>query len=162
MSRLPPACSLDRRRAVGGIGALALAGSAAGKAAAQVLLEDPGRLDRAIAEVTGGAPSSVGRLRLTMPALAENGNVVSLQVAADSPMTPEDHVRRIVILSEKNPVTHIATFRLGPRAGRVQVATNVRLAVTQRVVALAETSDGRYWRAEQNVVVTLAACINGG
>ena len=47
------------------------------------------------------------------------------------------------------------------RAGRAEVATRMRLADSQRVVALAELSDGTYWSDSADVIVTLAACLEG-
>ncbi len=101
-------------------------------------------------------------MTLTIPQLAENGLSVYTTVAVDSPMTAEDHVRAIHILSEKNPIARLATFHLGPRAGVAEVSTNIRLAASQEVVALAELSDGTFWRDSREVVVPLAACIDGG
>lgn len=118
--------------------------------------------DRTIAELTGGAPVRDGRVTLTIPAIAENGLSVYTTVAVASPMTPADHVRAIHILSEKNPIARLATFRLTPRSGIAQVSTNIRLAASQQVTALAELSDGSFWRDQRDVVVTLAACIDGG
>ncbi|HRD77357.1 MAG TPA: thiosulfate oxidation carrier protein SoxY, partial [Hyphomicrobiaceae bacterium] len=66
------------------------------------------------------------------------------------------------ILSERNPVTEISSIRLGKRAGRARIASNVRLAESQRVVALARLSDGSFLRGETSVLLTLAACIDGG
>ncbi len=51
------------------------------------------------------------------------------------------------------------SFRLGPRAGRASVATRIRLADTQTVVAICQLSDGSCWSASASVVVTLAACL---
>ena len=42
---------------------------------------------------------------------------------------------------------------------RASVATRIRLADTQTVVAIAELSDGSFWSASAAVVVTLAACL---
>jgi sulfur-oxidizing protein SoxY len=39
------------------------------------------------------------------------------------------------------------------------VATRIRLADTQTVVAISELSDGSFWSASADVVVTLAACL---
>ncbi len=99
---------------------------------------------------------------LTVPGVAENGLSVFTTVAVDSPMTAEDHVRAIHILSEQNPIAHLLTFHIGPRAGAARVSTNIRLAASQEVTALAEMSDGTFWRDRRLVVVTIAACIDGG
>jgi sulfur-oxidizing protein SoxY len=52
----------------------------------------------------------------------------------------------------------MGNFYLGPRAGRAQVSTRVRLADTQKIIAIAKLSDGSFWSATADVVVTLAAC----
>jgi sulfur-oxidizing protein SoxY len=115
----------------------------------------------AIKDIVRTAVVKAGRVKLTMPELAENGNSVSLSIAIDSPMTAADHVKIIHVLSEMNPITTVARFHLGPRAGRAKVATNIRLATTQTVTAIAEMSDGSFCSGTANVVVTLAACIEG-
>ncbi len=122
----------------------------------------PEMRDEALAALTGGAPVSDGRVTLTIPGIAENGLAVYTTVAVDSPMTAADHVRAIHILSEQNPIAHLLTFHLGPRAGVAKVSTNIRLAASQQVTALVEMSDGSFWRDRKDVVVTIAACIDGG
>ncbi len=112
--------------------------------------------------ITKGAPVQEGRVKLTLPELAENGNVVSTQIEVQSPMTPSDHVKTIHVLAEKNPQVLLIRFHLSPRAGRAKVATNLRLADTQRVTCLAEMGDGSFWSGGANVIVTLAACIDSG
>ena len=121
----------------------------------------PAAMAEAVQAFTGGAEARSGRVRLTVPPLVDNGNTVALAVSVDSPMLPGDHVRRIAVFNEKNPQPHVATFHLGPRAGRAEIATRMRLADSQRVVALAEMSDGTYWSDSADVIVTLAACLEG-
>lgn len=121
----------------------------------------PATMAEAMRAFTGGAEVRPGRVALSVPPLVDNGNAVALGVKVDSPMQPGDHVRRIAVFNEKNPQPHVATFHLGPRAGRAEVATRMRLADSQRVVALAELSDGTYWSDSADVIVTLAACLEG-
>ena len=61
--------------------------------------------------------------------------------------------------NELNPQRDVAVFTLGARAGRAKVATRVRLATSQRLVAVAQMSDGTYWQHAVDVIVTLAACV---
>jgi sulfur-oxidizing protein SoxY len=84
-----------------------------------------------------------------------------MKVAVESPMTAEDYVKTIRLLSERNPEREMATFHLGPRSGRAEITSRVRLAGSQRVVALAEMSDGSYWMGTADVTVTLSACVDG-
>jgi sulfur-oxidizing protein SoxY len=116
-------------------------------------------MQEAIRKLTRGAPLNPGKVTLELPPLSENGHVVPMRVAVTSPMTQADHVRAIHVFTEKNPQPYVASFRLGPRAGRAAVNTRVRLADTQSVTAIAEMSDGSFWTASANVVVTLAACL---
>jgi sulfur-oxidizing protein SoxY len=111
--------------------------------------------------VTHGKPATVGRVKLDLPILADNGNSVPMKVSVESPMTAEDHVKTLRLLSERNPEREMATFHLGPHSGRAEITSRVRLAGSQRVVALAEMSDGSYWMGTADVTVTLSACVDG-
>ena len=117
--------------------------------------------DKLVKAVTGGVAARRGRVKLELPLLADNGNSVPMTVAVESPMSASDHVRSIRLLSERNPERDMAVFHLGPRAGSADIVSRVRLAGSQRVVALAEMSDGSWWMDTADVVVTLSACIDG-
>ena len=119
----------------------------------------PATMAAAIREVVGEAPVREGKVTLELPPLVENGNAVPMTVTVESPMTAADHVKRIHVFNEKNPQPYIATFHLGPRAGKAKISTRVRLADSQTVVAIAELSDGSFWSASAEMIVTLAACI---
>ena len=117
--------------------------------------------DKLVKAVTGGVAASRGRVKLDLPLLADNGNSVPMTVTVQSPMSATDHVRSIRLLSERNPERDMAVFHLGPSTGSAEVVSRVRLAGSQRVVALAEMSDGSWWMDTADVVVTLSACIDG-
>jgi sulfur-oxidizing protein SoxY len=116
-------------------------------------------MQEAIRAVVGSARVTPGRVKLDLPPLVENGNTVPVTVSVESPMTATDHVRALHVFTEKNPQPEVVSFRFGPRAGRASVATRIRLADTQTVTAIGELSDGSFWSASANVVVTLAACL---
>ena len=107
---------------------------------------------------TGGKPATEGKVKLDLPEIAENGNTVPLTVSVESPMTDADHVESIHIFNQKNPQPYVAAFKLGPRTGKARVATRIRLADSQRVVAIARLNDGSFWSDSVDVIVTLAAC----
>ena len=145
---------------------LLTAGAAAGLGLASLIAVEPARatpvaMEDAIRKVIGSARVTPGRVKLDLPPLVENGNTVPLAVSVESPMTEADHVRAIHVFTEKNPQPDVVSFRFGSRAGRASAATRVRLADTQTVVAIAELSDGSFWSARADVVVTLAACLEG-
>ena len=118
----------------------------------------PATLAAAIRSVVGTAELQTGKVKLDVPPLVENGNTVPMTVSVSSPMTSDDHVRSIHVFNEKNPQPNIGNFYLGPRAGRAQVSARIRLADSQKIVAIAHLSDGTFWSASADVVVTLAAC----
>jgi sulfur-oxidizing protein SoxY len=118
----------------------------------------PAELASAIRNITGGAAVKTGKVKLDVPPLVENGNTVPLTVSVANPMAPEDHVRSIHVFNEKNPQPNIGNFHLGPHSGRAQVSTRIRLADSQKIVAIARLSDGSFWSTSVEVVVTLAAC----
>jgi sulfur-oxidizing protein SoxY len=118
----------------------------------------PAMLTTAMRDVVGTAVVHTGKVKLDVPPLVENGNTVPLTVSVASPMTPEDHVKSIHVFNEKNPQPNVGNFYLGLRAGRAQISTRIRLADSQKIVAIAKLSDGSFWSASIDVVVTLAAC----
>lgn len=122
---------------------------------------DQQKLTAALREFTGGQPIREGRIRLEVSPLVENGNAVPISVAVESPMTAADHVRRIGVFNERNPQPNVITAQFGPRSGRAYLATHIRLATSQALVAVAEMSNGSFWSQRVDVVVTLAACIEG-
>ena len=138
---------------------MALAGGAAVLAVTLRPAEaTPASMAAAIRNVVGTAPVKTGKVKLDVPPLVENGNSVPMTVSVASPMAPEDHVKSIHVFNEKNPQPNIGNFYLNPQAGRAQIATRIRLADSQKVVAIAKLSDGSFWSATVDVVVTLAAC----
>jgi sulfur-oxidizing protein SoxY len=113
----------------------------------------------AMKAILGDAASREGKVSLDVPPIAENGNSVPLTVKVESPMTAADHVRSIHVFAQENPLPNVAHFYLGPRAGKAQVSTRIRLFTSQKLVAIAALSDGSFWSGSAEVVITLAACI---
>lgn len=157
--------SVSRRRLLGvTLGAVVPAGLMAGPAAATTVSASGAgdaapSLDAAIRAFTGGTPVRAGKVRVAIAPLVDNGNTVPLSVSVDHPMRPDDHVTAIAVFSERNPQHEVASFGLGPRNPVAKVSTRIRLATSQKMVAVARLSDGTYWSGEIDVIVTLAACI---
>ena len=143
---------MDRRRFLAGTAAIVILPMGSASAT-------PEAMAAAIAQVVGGAPVREGRVSLDLPPLVENGSTVPLVVSVDSPMSETDYVRAIHVFNEKNPQPNVFTARLGPRNGRAVVGTRIKLGDSQKIVVIAETSDGRFWSASADVIVTLAACL---
>lgn len=121
--------------------------------------EDVPALATVIAEFAGAQKIRPGRVKLDIAPLVDNGNVVPMRVTVESPMTAADHVAEIVVFNEKNPQRDVARFHLSPRNGKAEVATRIRLATSQQLVALARMNDGSVWSDSVDVNVLLAACL---
>jgi sulfur-oxidizing protein SoxY len=144
--------SLNRRQAlVAGAGAYAagLCFTAGPASAANNYAEE-------IKNFTGGKTPVEGRVKLDLPELAENGNTVSMAVTVDGPMT-EARVEEILVLAPNNPNARVVRFRFSPMSVP-EVATRIRLAETQKVIAVAKMSDGTFLAAAREIKVTIGGC----
>lgn len=112
----------------------------------------------AIAKLLGGRAPAVDGLKFTTPAIAENGNTVPVSVEVDGKFSSESYVKAIHLFAEANPAPEVISFEFTPASGRAKVATRIRLAKSQRLVALAEWSDGRVLQAVNEVKVTIGGC----
>ncbi len=116
-------------------------------------------LANAVLTFTAGAPTREGRVLMDIAALVDNGNTVPMSVSVESPMTAADHVTAIAVFNERNPQREVFKARLSPASGKALVSSRIRLATTQKLVAVARMNDGSFWTHTVDVIVTLAACI---
>lgn len=149
----PGAIRTTRRQAL--VAAIGLGASVVWRPALATAAE----LKAAINAFSGGAPVRAGRVGIDIEPLVENGNTVPVIITVDSPMTAANHVQAIALFNELNPQRDVLLARLSPRSGRAWVATRIRLATSQQLVAVARFNDGSHWSHTVEVLVTLAACI---
>jgi len=121
----------------------------------------PVELAAAVAAFARGAPVREGRVTLEMAQLVDNGNTVPVTLSVASPMKPGDHVVALALFNERNPQRDVFSARLGPRNGRARVSSRIRLFTSQKLVAIARLNDGSCWTRTVDVIVTIAACIEG-
>ena len=148
----PTRAGLDRRAFLMGTALISVLPLSAARAT-------PEAMAAAIKEVVGNVVVREGRVTLDLPPLVENGSTVPITVSVESPMSEADYIKAIHVFNEKNPQPHVFDARLSPRNGKAFIATRIKLSDQQKVVAIAEMSDGTYWRASADVIVTLAACL---
>lgn len=117
----------------------------------------PESLAAALRDFSGGAPLREGRVQLDIEPLVDNGNTVPVSVAV--PGVPAEQVLALGLFTERNPQSEVVRARFGPRAGERRLATRMRLATSQQLVAVARLADGSCWMQRLEVVVTLAACL---
>ena len=147
---------MNRRRTFLALAALFPLTRAFAQANAHVSTTDP-----LVFSFTKGASVMPGKVKLDLPKIADSGHSVPMTVSVESPMTEAQHVRTILIVADKNPVRDACWFYLGPRAGKAEVSSRMRLNGTQRVVAIAQLSDGTFWSDARDIEVREAACTEG-
>jgi sulfur-oxidizing protein SoxY len=147
---------LTRRNVLGltaGAAAFAVVGTRISPALASV--EDT---DKLIMEFAGGATPAEGKITLTAPEIAENGNTVPVSVSVESAMEGDDLVDSVIIFADGNPNPAVATFHFTELSGEALATTRIRLAKTQNVIAVAKMKDGSVFMDKKQVKVTIGGC----
>ena len=139
------------------LSALGLLGLSSWMTSSLTMAKKPEAME-AIAKIAGPNTIRDGRVNLVIPPLVESGNLVVLKLSIDSPMTANDYVKAVHVISEANPSPNMFTAYFSPRSGRAELTTRVRLADSQRVWAIAQMSDGSFFRGYADTLVTLSAC----
>lgn len=108
-----------------------------------------------VVKALGGAVAATEskQVQLQAPEIAENGAVVRVSAVSQLPGTTQ-----LAIVVEKNPNALAAVFEL-PAGTEASLATNIKMAETSKVYALAKVGD-KYYYAAQQVSVTLGGCGN--
>jgi sulfur-oxidizing protein SoxY len=145
----------NRRQAMA-IGFGGLAGASLGVSGPA--LADKKDTDEAIAKFTGGKTPVMGKVKLDLPEIAENGNTVPIAITVESPMTAASHVTEVLVLADGNPRPGVASFRFSPASGVAEASTRIRLAATQNIVAIAKMNDGSVFMDSKQVKVTIGGC----
>jgi sulfur-oxidizing protein SoxY len=111
-----------------------------------------------IKQFTAGKAATEGRIRLDLPEIAENGNTVPMTVSVESPMSEQAYVSDVLIVADGNPRGGVATFHFTPSSGVAEANVRIRLADSQKVIAVAKMSDGSFFTASKAVKVTIGGC----
>ncbi len=106
----------------------------------------------AMTAIAGGdAAAESDKIKLTTPAIAENGAVVPVAVSVDM-----DGVESISIFAAGNQSPLIASFKLGDTT-LPDVSTRIKMAKTADVIALVKAG-GKLYSAKKQVKVTIGGC----
>lgn len=115
--------------------------------------------DAAIASFLNGrkaVPSD--RLSLNVPLSSESGMSVALGITVDSPMTPEEHVRRVDVFTDGNPIPEVASLLFSP-GSPARASTRFRLDKGDHLIwAVAELSDGSLITASAKATTASDGC----
>ena len=105
-----------------------------------------------------GFISGEGKIKMDLPAIAEDGGNVAISVDADLPVSGATRASHIYIISDKNRRPMLAKFSLSADSGRAAIATSIRLATTTDVRAVVEMNDGALYAVTKHVRVTISGC----
>jgi len=145
-----------RRKVLGltaGAAAFAVAGARISPA-----LASAEEAEKMVMEFAGGATPAEGKITLTAPEIAENGNTVPVSVSVESAMEGDDLVDSVIIFADGNPNPAVATFHFTELSGEALATTRIRLAKTQNVIAVAKMKDGSVFMDKKQVKVTIGGC----
>lgn len=143
------------RRRVLAVGAL---GGIVAALAPRLAAAKPEDVAAEIKKLYGEKAIAPGKVKIEMPQIAENGNVVPMTVSIDSPMTDADYVKAVHVFAEGNPLPVVASFYFTAACGRAVCSTRIRMATTQNIVAVAETNKGELFTGKTEVKVTIGGC----
>jgi sulfur-oxidizing protein SoxY len=108
---------------------------------------------RAAIRALAGRVPEAGTLKIEIAELVENGNAVPVRVVASEPVVG------LALFTPQNPEPEVVHASFGAAVARPEFSSRMRLARSQRIVAVAKAADGRCWQAGIDVIVTLAACV---
>jgi len=135
--------------------------ASAGLASAILWSESAWAEDDAIAlveQLTGRKPTISDHIHLVMPADFPTGYTVPMDINVDSPMTEDDHVKRVRVFAPLNPIVEVVGYDFVPGRSIARVSTRIRLAGPQFVVATADMSSGALLMARTWVDVASNGC----
>ena len=138
--------------------AAALAAARCGRLAASPARATQEAMRQAIRAVLGEAEARPGKVDARYPGAGRERQCGAADRVGRKPDVAGGPCQGDPRLQRKEPAAAVISVALGPRAGRAGVATRIKLADSQQVVAIAEMSDGSFWSGSAEVIVTLAAC----
>ncbi|HKJ88740.1 MAG TPA: thiosulfate oxidation carrier protein SoxY [Gammaproteobacteria bacterium] len=111
-------------------------------------------MDAALKAAVGTTDIPEGHVSLKAPTIAENGAVVPITASSD---LSSSKVAKFHIFVAKNPSPYAARFHMLETA-RPEVSTRIKMGETSDIIAVAETTDGKLYKASKNVRVTIGGC----
>lgn len=118
------------------------------------------KVEETIARLFGNRPLQAAgdKMKVDLPLIAENGAVVPVRIESNLPMEANNYVKNVYIITDKNRRPFNARLALTPDAGKLSIATNIRMGGTSDVRVIAEMSDGSLYQFKQEVKVTVGGC----
>ena len=119
---------------------------------------DKKEAERIIKSIIKGRDIVPGLIKLDIPDIAEDGNVVPVSFSIKCKMTNKDYPKRVHVLGLENPFPEIAIYEFFPESGKADVSFRCRLRTSSYLMIIADMQDGRVSAEKKFVDVMLGAC----
>lgn len=94
-------------------------------------------------------PDDRDLIRMYLNVRADDASTVPVVVKAQIDQTPQEYIKSVYVVVERNPSPAAGVFHFTPESGRVQVETRLRFEDFSFVRAVAEMNDGRLYMSQR-------------
>ena len=119
---------------------------------------DKKEAERIIKSIIRGRNIVPDLIKLDVPDIAEDGNVVPISFSIKCKMTKKDYPKRVHVLGLENPFPEIAIYEFFPEGGKAEVSFRCRLRKSSYLMIIADMQDGTVGVEKKYVDVMLGAC----
>ena len=116
-------------------------------------------VDGLIAEQLGAGTVAYEKVKIDVPASAENGALVRMPVSVDHPMDADNYIQSVVIYVDNNPKPFVGRFDFEPECGNAAFEFRIKMAKTSKVRAVAKSSGGKLYGFVTEVQVAEGGCV---
>lgn len=90
-------------------------------------------------------------IQLDTPVRAEDASTVPVSIKTQLQQNPNEYVKKVYLLVDKNPSPIAAVFTFSPDSGRADLETRIRIEEYSYVRAVAEMNDGKLYSVSRYV-----------
>ncbi len=81
-------------------------------------------------------------IELEAPLRAEDPSLVPVKVSSKIKQTPEQYIKKILVLVDNNPYPYVGEFEFSPDSGKADIAMRIRVNSNSWIRAIAQMNDG--------------------
>jgi len=81
-------------------------------------------------------------IELEAPVRAEDPSLVPVKVSSKIKQTPEQYIKKILVLVDNNPYPYVGEFEFSPDSGKADIAMRIRVNSNSWIRAIAQMNDG--------------------
>lgn len=108
--------------------------------------------------ILNGKEAVEDKVTIDMPEMVENGNLVPFTVAVEPPEDDTQFIQAVHIITTANDSPPVVSFYFTPLLGTARASSRMRLAQSQEVIALAQSSNGDFYIGRRSVEVIVGCC----